>query len=151
MMPRKTRNPPFDETLNLLRAHSFDVTPHAGHKGSFLVAKDGAAAVLVAGPKDQPAFLLHPGVLLGGQVARLTDRGYQKFLTTDRFELPATAAHLHAIHAFSQELALLLGSFSLYNQSLGTTSDLYLYDRIKGREALQPVPARPWELAGETH
>jgi hypothetical protein len=36
---------------------------------------------------------------------------------------------------------------NLYNESLGTTSDVYLYDRLKGREAAQPAPARPWELA----
>jgi len=54
---------------------------------------------------------------------------------------------LQAIHAFSEELKLLIGDVSLYNESLGTTSDLYEYDRLKGREAAQPAPARPWELA----
>jgi hypothetical protein len=37
----------------------------------------------------------------------------------------------------------------LYNESLGTTSDLYQYDRLKGREAAQPAPLRPWETAGK--
>jgi hypothetical protein len=34
----------------------------------------------------------------------------------------------------------------LYNESLGTTSDLYQYDRLRGREAPETAPARPWEL-----
>ena len=135
--------------LDILRAHSFEVAPFAGVQGSLLVSKHGAAAVLV--PSQQPnasaAFAVHPGALVRGEVARLLDRGYQKFIKTSQFELPATAAQLHAIHTFTEELKLLTGAASLYNESLGTTSDLYRYDRLKGREAAQPAPARPWELA----
>jgi hypothetical protein len=83
-----------------------------------------------------------------GEVARLLDRGYQKFIKTSKYELPATASQLQAIHAFSEELNLLLGDVTLYNESLGTTSDVYLYDRLKGREPAQPAPESPWELAG---
>jgi len=43
---------------------------------------------------------------------------------------------LHAIHRFSEELKQLTGDIDLYNESLGTTSDVYLYDRLKGREAV---------------
>jgi len=81
-------------------------------------------------------------------VARLLDRGHQKFIKTPQFELPATAIHLHAIHRFTEELKLLLGAVDLYNEALGTTSDLYVYDRLAGREAAQPAPQTPWELAG---
>jgi hypothetical protein len=82
-----------------------------------------------------------------GEIARLLDRGYQKFIRTSQFELPATAAQLHAIHQFSEELTKATGGTSLYNQSLGTTSDVYLYDRLRGREDEQGHPAgRPWEL-----
>jgi hypothetical protein len=49
---------------------------------------------------------------------------------------------------FAEELNQLTGVTSLYNESLGTTSDLYQYDRLKGREGGQPEPARPWELTG---
>jgi hypothetical protein len=68
-------------------------------------------------------------------------------LKTPKYELPATAAQLQAIHVFGEELTQLTGGISLYNESLGTTSDLYEYDRLKGREAAEPSPARPWELA----
>jgi hypothetical protein len=89
-----------------------------------------------------------PGALVRGEVARLLDRGYQKFLKTSQFEIPASAIQLHAIHQFGEELKQLTGATSLYNESLGTTSDRYQYDRLKGREAAQPAPARPWELSG---
>jgi hypothetical protein len=146
-MAKKSRNPNFDQTLELLRAHSFDVAPQAGAAGQVLVSKYGAAAIL-APAKGVPAALAEPpGALVRGEVARLLDRGYQKFIKTSKFELPATASQLQAIHSFSEELKQLTGATSLYNESLGTTSDLYQYDRLKGREAAQPAPACPWDSA----
>jgi len=147
-LARKSRNPNFDQTLEILRAHSFDVAPFAGVAGGMLVSKHGAGAVIVPSQdKDEAAaFAESPGARVGGVVARLLDRGYQKFLKTPKFELPASAAQLQGIHLFSEELKQLIGAISLYNESLGTTSDLYEYDRLKGREDAQPAAARPWEL-----
>lgn len=112
-----------------------------------LVSKDGVGAVLTA-VKNAPALALHPGVLVRGEVARLLDRGYQKFIKTSQYELPASASQLQAIHAFSEQLKQLTGSVSLYNESLGTTSDVYEYDRLKGREVEEPAAALPWNSTG---
>lgn len=154
-MAQKKRNPNFDQMLELLRAHAFDVSPFAGVEGGFLVSKYGAAAVLAPAESNEgeaggsaAALVERPGALVRGEVARLLDRGYQKFIKTRQFELPATATQLQAIHLFSEELKQLTGSISLYNESLGTTSDLYQYDRLKGREEAHAAPARPWEQAG---
>ena len=148
-MARKPRKPSFDQILETLRSQSFDVAPYSGVASGMLVTKHGVSAVLVPGRNsdDSVAFAIHPGVLVRGEVARLLDRGYQKFIKTSQYELPATASQLQAIHSFSGELKLLIGDISLYNESLGTTSDLYEYDRLKGREAEQPSPVQPWELA----
>lgn len=146
-MARKSRNPNFDQTVELLRAHSFDVAPRPAGAEGVLVGKYGAAAVLIPAKGVPAAIAEPPGALIRGEVARLLDRGYQKFIRTSRFELPATAAQLQAIHAFSEELKQLTGATSLYNESLGTTSDVYRYDRLKGRESVQPAPMRPWDSA----
>jgi hypothetical protein len=150
-MARKSRNPNFDQVIESLRTHSFDVAPFAGVAGGLLVSKHGAAAVLVPASEKgvPPAFAVQPGALVRGEVASLLDRGYQKFIKTSQFEIPASASQLHSIHLFTEELKRWSCDTSLYNQSLGTTSDLYQYDRLKGREAAQPEPARPWELTGE--
>jgi|HubBroStandDraft_1064217.scaffolds.fasta_scaffold252946_1 hypothetical protein len=148
MMARKSRNPNFDQTLENLRAHSFDVAPFAGVAGGVLVSKHGAGAVLVPGQIAPVAFQERPGAVFGGEVARLLDRGYQKFLKTATYEFPASAAQLEAIHLFSEELSQLIGTISLYNESLGTTSDLYEYDRLKGRDPAETAPAQPWEPVG---
>ena len=78
--------------------------------------------------------MARPGWLLNGEIARLLDRGYQKFIKTSKLEIPATADHLRAIHEFSEELNEATGAPSLYNEALGTTSNVYNYDRVMGRE-----------------
>jgi len=146
-MKRKSAHPSFDQTLELLRAHGFDVKPYAGVSGGVLVSKYGAGAVLVAAPgtKDAgdaaAAYAIHPGVVVKGEVARLLDRGYQKFIKASQYELPASASQLQTIHTFSEELEQLIGHVGLYNESLGTTSDVYLYDRLVGREGGSAGPS----------
>jgi len=145
-MKRTSSHPSFDQALVLLRAHSFDVTPYASIAGGVLAGKSGAGAVLVAVPQAKnaeapvAAFAVPPGIVVKGEVARLLDRGYQKFIKTSQYELPATASQLQAIHAFSEELKQLIGDVSLYHESLGTTSDVYRYDRLMGREAAEANP-----------
>ena len=150
-MKRKSGHPSFNQTLELLRAHGFDAVPYAGVAGGALVSKHGVGAVLVPAPAGTDAAVavaVHPGVLVKGEVSRLLDRGYQKFIKTSQYELPASASQLQAIHLFTEELKLLTGAISLYNESLGTTSDVYQYDRLMGREDdAHPEPGQPWELS----
>jgi hypothetical protein len=150
-MAHKSRTPNFDQMLEILRAHDFDVAPFAGVQGGFLVSKHGAGAVLVAAEgKDVPAAIVEgPGVVIGGEVALLLDRGYQKFFKTSKIELPASANQLQGVHLFSEELNQLTGGTSLYNESLGTTSDVYEYDRLKGRETEDAAAERPGERIAE--
>ncbi len=79
-------------------------------------------------------MMLHkPGWVLGGEISRLVDKGYQKFLRNSRLEIPATAEILRALHEFATELDAATGEMDLYNEALGTTSDVYQYDRVAGR------------------
>ncbi len=154
-MKKRSPHPNFDQTLDLLRTHSFDVAPDAGVAGGVLVSKYGVGAVLVPprradDPEDTPAaYAVGPGILVNGEVGRLLDRGYQKFIKTSKYELPATANQLQAIHTFSEELTQLIGAISLYNESLGTTSDVYRYDRLMGRGVEDAAPVEPWDQASE--
>ena len=151
-MARKSRTLSFEQMLEALRANSFDVKPYSGVADGVMVSKGGVAAVLVPVKTNERSesggagMAVTPGVLVKGEIARLLDRGYQKFIKTAQYELPATADQLRAIHHFTEELNRVTGAMGLYNEALGTTSDLYQYDRLRGREALQPAPARPWEL-----
>jgi hypothetical protein len=137
-MAKKTQQRTFNDVLSSLGSQRFDVAPaQEGAKrtpGAFQVRKYGCAAEIADAGDGTVLLLARPGYLLGTEISRLLDRGYQKFLKTSRLEIPATADHLRAIHEFSQELNEATGATSLYNESLGTTSDRYLYDRVKGRE-----------------
>ncbi|GAC1421536.1 MAG: hypothetical protein NVSMB62_16540 [Acidobacteriaceae bacterium] len=137
-MAKKFTPRTFTDALATLAGHQFDVSSARDGSGAgtkaFQVRKYGCAAEITAAPDGTTMVLARPGWLLAGQIARLVDRGYQKFLKTPKLEIPATADHLRAIHEFSEELKEASGGTSLYNESLGTTSDSYLYDRVKGRE-----------------
>ena len=139
--------------LDALRAQGFEVTPFSAVPNGMQVAKNGVAAVIVPGetnPKWDDGgqkLAVSPGILVRGEIARLLDRGYQKFIRTSKFELPATAPQLHAIQDFTEQLNRITGALGLYNEALGTTSDVYLYDRVRGREADKPKPGGPWELS----
>lgn len=147
-MKRRSRHPDFDQTLEQLRAQGFEVSRFAAVSGGMLVTKHGAGAVLVARPGGA-ALAVSPGLMVRGEVGRLLDRGYQKFIRTSQYEVPASAAQLQAIHSFSEELKHWSGATSLYNESLGTTSDVYEYDRLQGREVETAAAGQPWQLPGE--
>ncbi|NYF79423.1 hypothetical protein [Granulicella arctica] len=137
-MAKKTPQLSFNDVLSALGSQRFDVAPaQEGAKrtpGAFQVRKFGCAAEIADAGDGTVLVLARPGYVLGGEISRILDRGYQKFLKTSRLEIPATADHLRAIHEFSEELKQASGATSLYNESLGTTSDRYVYDRVKGRE-----------------
>jgi hypothetical protein len=143
-MAKSKKVPTFDEVLAVLGNERFDVSPATEGAnraaGAYRVSKLGCAAEIAPstaakGEKAAPVRLLTKGGwVLGGEISRLLDRGYQKFLKTSRLEIPATAEHLRAIHSFNEQLKEALGALTLYNESLGTTSDRYMYDRVAGRE-----------------
>ena len=141
-MAKKQSPRSFNDVLSMLGSQRFDVAPaqegaKAGAKRTtqaFQVRKYGCAAEIAAAPDGSVELLARPGWLLNGEISRLVDRGYQKFLKTSHLEIPASADHLRALHEFSEELKQVTGSMTLYNESLGTTSDVYQYDRVQGRE-----------------
>jgi len=137
-MAKKTPQRSFNDVLAILGSQRFDVAPaQEGAKrtpNAFQVRKYGCAAEIAAAPDGTVMMLARPGWVLGGEIGRLLDRGYQKFLKTSKLEIPATADILRDIHKFSEELNVATGATSLYNESLGTTSDVYTYDRVKGRK-----------------
>ncbi len=144
-MAKKSLQRTFNDVLAMLGSERFDVAPAqegakrspagSGGPAAFRVTKHGCAAEIGAAPDGGVLLLSRPGVVLNGEISRLLDRGYQKFFKSTRLEIPATADHLRALHDFSEELKEATGGMSLYNESMGTTSDVYQYDRVKGRSS----------------
>lgn len=135
----------FDESLAYLRSHGFDVLDAPGtHTGRVFLKKFGCSAAIEHNDAGEPRIFAYPGILIGGEISKLIDKGYQKFLKTTKTERAATSDDLRALHDFTEELKEAMGVVSLYNESLGTVSESYYYDRVKDREA-ENRPARPWE------
>jgi hypothetical protein len=137
----RLRNPTFQERLENLRKASFTVTPQAG--GVVRVSRENCAVNL---KEEKGTVHLHDraGILMGSEIGMLVDGGYQKFFRTGSGEQkPALAGELKALHDFEEDLKEGLGEESLYNESLGTVSTFYLYDRVKDRD--RGVPKRAWE------
>ena len=144
-MLKKPHRRTWDVVLSELRRLQFDVQPVSGGAHQQRISKHGCAIVLE--PADNEAGLrmaVRPGPVMGGEIAQLVDHGFQKFFTTSKAELPATAERLTTLHRFVEELKEVTGSVTLYNEALGTVSDAYHYDRVKGRdlpESERPTPA----------
>jgi hypothetical protein len=142
----------FEQVLQILRDNQFDVREVPGVAGQVVVSKYGAAAVLAPNPKysaktaaddeQHPViWITPPGWVLRGKISRLVDHGNQKLFETPTARIAATADALKSIHRFSEELREVIGEPSLYNESLGTVSNSYMYDRVKGREPESAIPA----------
>ena len=98
------------------------------------VEKYGCAAELRRLPDGTFQMTILPTVLVQGQFARLWDAGYQKFLITDdRQKFPAVASQLQQMRRFNEELRSALGEPTYYNEALGSTSQVSVYDRVLGR------------------
>jgi hypothetical protein len=130
----------FDERLGNLKQFRFEVK----NQGSgALVTRDGCGAMVESQPEGK-VKVGKAGVLVGAEIANLVSRGYQMFLRTPSGkEIPALANQLKTLHAFDEDLREGLGLTSLYNLSLGTTSDDHLYDRVEDRDTPHP---RPWDV-----
>ena len=139
----------YEEALAWVRDHGFDVTDAPGTNARVFLRKYNVSAAIQKAPDDGVKIFAYPGYLIGSEISKLINRGYQQFLKTSKTEIPATADHLKALQSFSEELKEGLGLPSLYNESLGTVSESYHYDRIENRDkAAVDRPKRPWEVAG---
>jgi len=129
----------YAQQLDQLRAAGYSVAP--GQGGDFVVK--GNFGALLADEGGKPAIRA-TGLALQGELAELTDLGYQKiFRTASGRRMPAVAEHLQGLHDFDEALRQELGLTSLYNEGLGTVNEQHLYDRITARDSgHQP---KPWE------
>jgi len=99
------------------------------------VEKYGSGAEFRRTSDDHYTMTILPTILMNGQFTRLWDAGYQKFLLTDDGrKFPARAEQLVNMRKFNEELRTALGVPTYYNEALGSTSLVSVYDRVKGRK-----------------
>jgi len=146
-MATKVEERSYEDTLSWLREHGFDLLDAPGPTPRVFLKKYSVSAAIQKDGADGVKIFAYPGYLVGSEISKLVNKGYQQFLKTAKNEVPATADHLKALHQFSEEMKEALNLPSLYNESLGTVSEAYQYDRIKDRDKPQTDrPKRPWEV-----
>jgi hypothetical protein len=132
----------YDDRISAARSAGFRTESTGG--GKTRVERTGIACVCESGSDGMPVFSTRAGVVMGSEIGTLTDGGYQKFFVTPTGKKkPAQAHELKAIQDFQEDLREGLGMTSLYNESLGTVSNQYLYDRVEGRD--HGTHHKPWQ------
>jgi len=136
----KPYEPTFAERIAGLKAFNFASRTLDSKRAQ--ISRDGIGAIV----EDHAGLRAHvnkAGLEIANEIGLLVNRGYQVFWRTPSGkQLPALAPQLKALHNFEEDLKQGLGLPSLYNESLGTTSDLHLYDRVEDRD--QGI-RKPWE------
>jgi hypothetical protein len=137
----KAQQSTFEDRIANLKQYGFQTVVQSS--GVARVKRDGYAA-MVESLGAGNVKIGKAGVLVGEEIGELVNLGYQMIIRTPSgVELPALATHLKKLHAFDEDLREGLGLTSLYNLSLGTTTDEHLYDRVVDRD--KGAAHRPWE------
>ena len=145
-MAKKIKTMSFEESTQWFRDHGFEVMEAPGASGRVFLKKYQCSAAIERTEDGGVKIFAYPGYLINGEISKLVDQGYQKVLKTTKGIYPASADHLKALHEFSEELKEGIGGVSLYNESLGTVSEAYHYDRVLDRDMPQAErPKRPWQ------
>jgi len=149
-MAKTEQQKTYEDAVNWLRDNGFDLIEAPGTQGRVFLRKYNVSAAIQKNGEEGVKIFAYPGYVIGSEISKLVNRGYQQFLKTAKNEVPATADHLKALQQFTEELKEGLGLPSLYNESLGTVSEAYQYDRVKDRDKpATEKPKRPWEVVGK--
>ena len=133
--------PTFAERLETLKQFGFTTKSLDARRA--LVSRDAIGAIVEDRP-GQRAHVNKAGLVVGDEIGALVNGGYQMFWNFPSGKrAPAQASQLKALHNFEEDLKEALGLSSLYNESLGTTSDLHLYDRVEDRD--RGAAHKPWQ------
>lgn len=128
----KPRIPSFDERLAGLKQFGIE-SVRTGPDRAVLVR--GRCAAVVKQTAENTYTFEKTGIVIGKEIGELADGGNQKFwVTASGVREPALAEQLRELHAMLEDAREGLDMKSLYNEGLGTTNALHLYDRVKGRD-----------------
>ena len=102
--------------------------------GVMRVEKYGCGAEFRRMADGRYQMTILPTLLINGKFSRLWDAGYQKFfITDDNRKVPAFAEQLSNMRRFNEELRSAIGVPTYYNEALGSTCQVTVYDRVLGR------------------
>jgi hypothetical protein len=86
-----TKQHTYEEAVNWLREHGFEILDAPATKDRVFLKKYTCSAAIEKAADGTARLFAKPGYLISGEISRLVDKGYQKFLKTSKAEVPATA------------------------------------------------------------
>ena len=102
--------------------------------GVVRIEKYDCGAELRKTPEGRYQMTVIPCIMMCGQFTRLWDAGYQKFLLSNEGKkYPVLVKQLANLRKFNEELRTALGVPTYYNEALGSTCQVTVYDRVQGR------------------
>jgi hypothetical protein len=136
-MAAKVEERSYEDAVAWLKDHGFDLIEAPGAHTRVFLKKYACSAAIQKTDDGGSKIFAYPGYMIGSQISRLVNRGYQQFLKTTKTEVPATADHLKALNQFAEELKEALALPTLYTEPLGTVSESSHYDRVKDRDQFE--------------
>ncbi len=131
----------YEEALSWLRDHGFDLIEAPGTQARVFLKKYNCSAAIQKNGDEGVKIFAYPGYLIGSEISKLVNKGYQQFLKTSKTEVPATADHLKALQQFTEELKEGLGCPACTtNRSVRSASRI---TTTASRIATSPPPTGP--------
>ena len=75
--------------MNWLRDHGFDLIEAPGTQGRVFLRKYNVSAAIQKNGEEGVKIFAFPGYVIGSEISKLMNRGYQQFLKTAKTEVPA--------------------------------------------------------------
>ena len=89
-MSTKVEQRSYEDALNWMRDHGFDLIDAPGTAGRVFLRKYNVSAAIQKDGEDGVKIFAYPGYLIGSEISKLVNKGYQQFLKTAKNEIPAT-------------------------------------------------------------
>jgi hypothetical protein len=114
-----------------LREAGFEVNASSESAGWMQATRNGCAIMFRQRADHGVETSRSAGLLRHGRIFRVLDKGFQKFLTDDRQEVPALASDLNRINFFDQGFKEAIGLPVKFNEALGALTALTNLDRVE--------------------
>lgn len=114
-----------------LKAAGFEVQAAPDRPGWMQATRQGCAVLFRKTGNNRIETYRSAGLIRQGRIFRVLDRGFQKFLSDDQREIPATAAALEEISSFHQDFKDAVGLPVLFNEALGALTAFTNLDRVE--------------------
>src|ERR1700691_593317 len=103
-MTAKVEQKTYEDSVAWRKDHGFDLIDAPGAQTRVFLKKYTCSAAIQMTDDGGAKIFAYPPYLIGSEISKLVNRGYQQFLKNSKTEVPATADHLNALQSFVEEL-----------------------------------------------